>query len=737
MIKSLLTVCTALFVILSSVSVAQEQSRAILVLDGSGSMWGQIDGTAKISIAQSVVGDLLQSLPENQELGLTVYGHRRKGDCSDIETIITPEVGQHGAIVGAVNAIKPKGKTPMTDAVIAAAEALRYTEDKATVILVSDGIETCNPDPCAVARALEETGVDFTAHVVGFNIGDPEAIAQMRCMAEETGGTFRTADTAAELSNALAVIAAPVPAPEPEPEPDPVSLLAYAIDGRHGPRIPEGLIWNLTSLDGVILENQAVSDIRIEVERGEYMISVLRIADESFAEQRFGIGSVDKQVVLELPEFRPPATIEGPATAIAGSTVQVRWSGPDQKGDLISVADPDTSSPWINYAYTKNGPLLDLVMPPVEGEYELRYVSSDHRKVLATQKITVTPVAASVTPSDTLPAGATVLVDWVGPDYQSDVIAVTEPGEDQLINYVYTKHGSPADLVLPPDPGDYDIVYRMSLKNRMLVRVPVTVTGLQYSVSAPASAPAGSEVQVDWVGPDYRSDIIAVAEIGADNRKYLTYTYTKEGSPLDLTLPLETGRYEIRYILGQDRVVQATTEIEVTAISASLTAPQTAPAGSTIQIDWLGPDYRGDIIVVSKPGEPDRNYLNYSYTKRGTPLDLTLPALPGDYVVKYLAGAAHKSPATSNITVTEVSATLSAPASTSVGDKIEVTWTGPDYRGDLIAIGEPGENYTTYAYTKKGSPLRVAAPSKPSSYEIRYVMSADRRILAVIPLTVQ
>lgn len=583
MIRTLLTLCTAFFVIQSSVSTAQEQSRAILVLDGSGSMWGQIEDRTKISIAQDVVADLLKSLPENQGLGLTVYGHRRKGDCSDIETIITPEAGQHGAIVEAVNSIKPKGKTPMTDAVIAAAEALRYTEDKATVILVSDGIETCNPDPCAAARALEEAGVDFTAHVVGFNIGDPEAIAQMRCLAEETGGTFRTADTAAELSDALTVIATPVPAPEP----DPVSLSAHAIDGRNGPRITEGLVWNLTSPDGAILENQAVSDIRTELDRGEYLISVLRIADETFAEQRFGIGSVDKRVVLELPEFRPPATIEGPVAAIAGSTIQVRWSGPDQKGDLISVADPKKSSPWINYAYTKNGPLLDLVLPSVEGEYELRYVSSDHRKVLATQRISVTPVEASVTPPEALPAGATVLVDWDGPDYQNDVIAVTESGTDKLINYVYTMPGSPAELMLPPDPGDYDIVYRMSQKNRMLARVPVTVTSLQYTLSAPTSAPAGSDVQVDWIGPDYRSDIIAVAEIGADNRKYLSYTYTNQGTPLNLTLPLQTGRYEIRYILGQDSVVQATTEIEVTEVTASLIAPQTAAAGSTIQIDWF------------------------------------------------------------------------------------------------------------------------------------------------------
>lgn len=72
-------------------SLAQDRSRAILVMDGSGSMWGQIEGQAKITIAQDVVRDLLGTLPGDLDLGLTVYGHRRKGDCSDIETVVAPE----------------------------------------------------------------------------------------------------------------------------------------------------------------------------------------------------------------------------------------------------------------------------------------------------------------------------------------------------------------------------------------------------------------------------------------------------------------------------------------------------------------------------------------------------------------------------------------------------------------------------------------------------------------------
>ncbi len=199
----------AILCLIPALGFAQEKSRAILVLDASGSMWGQIDGKAKITIAQEVIGELLQSLPADQELGLTVYGHRRKGDCSDIETMILPGGDTRAAIADAVNTITPKGKTPLSAAVIQAAEALKYTEERATVILISDGRETCELDPCAVGRNLEKAGVDFTAHVIGFDISDAKDRAELQCLAHETGGTFRPASNANELNDALQVITEP------------------------------------------------------------------------------------------------------------------------------------------------------------------------------------------------------------------------------------------------------------------------------------------------------------------------------------------------------------------------------------------------------------------------------------------------------------------------------------------------------------------------------------------------
>ncbi|MGI9394397.1 MAG: vWA domain-containing protein, partial [Boseongicola sp.] len=258
----------AILMILPFSAPAQERPKAILVLDGSGSMWGQIDGIAKITIAQDVVGELLGGLPVEQELGLTVYGHRQKGDCSDIETIVMPGADTRGAIADAVNAIKPKGKTPMTDAVVAAAEALRYTEERATVILVSDGIETCEPDPCAAARLLEETGVDFTAHVVGFDVADdPQALAQMQCLAEETGGTFRSAENAEELAAALVVVAEP-------PAPEPVTVRFRGIAGPVGPEIGEPLIWTIAG-EAALVDSEAAPSLSFDLLPGQYQVEAL------------------------------------------------------------------------------------------------------------------------------------------------------------------------------------------------------------------------------------------------------------------------------------------------------------------------------------------------------------------------------------------------------------------------------------------------------------------------------
>lgn len=63
------------------------KSNILFILDGSGSMWAQVDNIPKIAIAKEVMIRLIQQLPDSVEAGLEVYGHRSKGDCNDIEII--------------------------------------------------------------------------------------------------------------------------------------------------------------------------------------------------------------------------------------------------------------------------------------------------------------------------------------------------------------------------------------------------------------------------------------------------------------------------------------------------------------------------------------------------------------------------------------------------------------------------------------------------------------------------
>ncbi|MGR3491987.1 MAG: vWA domain-containing protein [Shimia sp.] len=183
----------------------------MVVFDGSGSMWGQIDGRAKIEIARDTLSSVLSEVPGDAEMGMIAYGHRQKGQCTDIETMVpvAPAGRAVPAMIAAAARINPKGKTPLSDAVRLAARELRYTENAATVILVTDGIETCNADPCALASELERAGVGFTAHVVGFGLSAEEG-RQVACLAENTGGLYLSAGNATELGAALAQAVAPI-----------------------------------------------------------------------------------------------------------------------------------------------------------------------------------------------------------------------------------------------------------------------------------------------------------------------------------------------------------------------------------------------------------------------------------------------------------------------------------------------------------------------------------------------
>ncbi|MEM6538719.1 MAG: VWA domain-containing protein [Pseudomonadota bacterium] len=297
-------------------SLASEPARAVMVLDASGSMWGQIDGEPKISIARQVIDGLITEWDPGVELGLIAYGHRAKGDCGDIETLLTPGPVDANAFNTKVKSLNPKGMTPITEAVRKAANDLKYTEQKATVILVSDGLETCDADPCALAGELEASGVDFTAHVVGFDVSDEER-EQLRCIADETGGEFFSAANAGELGGALAGTLASV-----RVEIERQGVLAMAKRCEDCPTLAKGLIWSVFDVSpstgektGRAVKSSGASQPFIGLDAGDYYLEVrhgkvitgknITIESEKTTEEAFVLGSGVLNVTSVLTQDGP------------------------------------------------------------------------------------------------------------------------------------------------------------------------------------------------------------------------------------------------------------------------------------------------------------------------------------------------------------------------------------------------------------------------------------------------
>jgi len=194
----------------------------IFVFDASGSMWGRLGDKVKIDAAKDVMTRLLSELPAEVSVGLVAYGHRRKGDCTDIEMLTAPERGGGGKTAEGIRKLVPKGKTPLAASLSQVGAYLKQQEGDATVVLVSDGIETCGGDPCNVAKQLREQGIKVVIHVVGFDVSGP-AVEQLQCIAREGGGQYFQADTAESLAAALSAVSDHVvkgtTLPEPPPKP--------------------------------------------------------------------------------------------------------------------------------------------------------------------------------------------------------------------------------------------------------------------------------------------------------------------------------------------------------------------------------------------------------------------------------------------------------------------------------------------------------------------------------------
>lgn len=190
---------------------AQDAENFALILDASGSMNGKLaGGTRKIAAAKDAIADIAAKLPDAINVSLRAYGHqshRSKKDCKD--TAIISQFGaasdRRGDIISSSRGLKAQGYTPISYVLGLAADDLKPFAGKRTIILVSDGKETCEGDPCVLAGKLAAADADLVIHTVGFGVDD-QTRRQLQCIANQARGEYRDANTAIDLVDSVAEV---------------------------------------------------------------------------------------------------------------------------------------------------------------------------------------------------------------------------------------------------------------------------------------------------------------------------------------------------------------------------------------------------------------------------------------------------------------------------------------------------------------------------------------------------
>jgi hypothetical protein len=197
-------------------SASAQSGNVLIVLDSSGSMAGKVGGQVKMKLAEKVVADMVENMPADMNVGLLVYGARSpraQNNCEDIELIQPMGSPDAASLNKALAGIQPRGMTPIGGSLRRAAEVLKDLPGSSTIVLVSDGTESCHGDPCLVAKEVHEaTGIDVKVHVVGLDVaaGERETLA---CVAQSGGGKYFAVENEQELRSALTEATAPPPAP--------------------------------------------------------------------------------------------------------------------------------------------------------------------------------------------------------------------------------------------------------------------------------------------------------------------------------------------------------------------------------------------------------------------------------------------------------------------------------------------------------------------------------------------
>ena len=172
-------------------------------------------------------------------------------------------------------------------------------------------------------------------------------------------------------------------------------------------------------------------------------------------------------------------TLQAPAEVVAGTSVAVTWTGPNNPGDYLTLVPKSTpDGQYGNYTNTAKGSSLTIIAPIADGESELRYMTGQGAKVLHRLPVRVVAAKVELDAPASAAAGSKVVVAWTGPNNPGDYITIVPQSlpDGQYAGYTTTDRGSPLTVAAPQGATLAEIRYMSGQGARVLQRRRIVIT---------------------------------------------------------------------------------------------------------------------------------------------------------------------------------------------------------------------------------------------------------------------
>jgi Ca-activated chloride channel family protein len=563
---------------------ADQAPTVMFLLDGSGSMWGPLgsDRRAKFEISRELLAQTLAKVRADTRMGLSSFGHRRRGYCGDVEVIVPPDANNLDKIMLPLPKLNATGMGPLALGLRETAKAIG-TAAPATIVMIHDDIDNCSPDTCAAAAEIAKANPNLAIYSIGLGLG-PQKLQQMSCVANATHGRAYDVQDAATLTSALDEVmklANLQPGAAPTPPPDQTSKKEEAA---RPPQAPPGLYLTAgLGPDSATLE----SPVRWRIMKGGPDGEVVRDTRAAALVEKVPPGTYDVEARLGL--------------ASAHQSVDVKPEGPTQvRLDLNAgvlkmaarAAKTATPLPTATFTVTQLGGDAKKASAPLwisrEAQPEIVLPAGEYKVTaedgLARQEQTVKIAAATGTTVDAMLAtGRLELTAARGNG--SDAADVAAPGVTFIVyeddpdspqgRREVTRSAAPAPVFTLP-AGTYYVTARApgaEVKEQLAIGagdtvkkiLPLNLTHVKLSAKAEGTAAADTspitytvsrldgeprevlrtqakEPDLDLAAGRYRIE----ARLGTTNVRAAAETTLAPGQPQKLALKLDAGRVTLR-----------------------------------------------------------------------------------------------------------------------------------------------------------------------------------------------